>query len=125
MALFKKFAESHQLTLGVEEELADLLKSKNFYPYGEQKPKSFDFTWTTYADIANNRLYLEMKFDDGRRFVGRINSGLIWPAMIDRFWGIDQGDTNFVGYLSDIMLDVYVEKQTLEQAYLNRDPKAA
>jgi hypothetical protein len=87
-----------------EERLAELLRSEKTFPYHENIPdKEFSFVkLSIYGAPDTNELFV--KLTNGRdTFVEVIQSGLLWPAMADRIFGMDVEDSRDAFNLADRM----------------------
>jgi hypothetical protein len=98
-------------------ELDNVKINNKYYIYEwEKRIENAPFVWNIYGAYEQNRLYVEMKMDSGERYIGRINSPVLSPPMIDRAaTGIDQLDAHYVGILTDWMVSIYIDGLTLEQ----------
>jgi hypothetical protein len=113
----KDFIDNHNLVIGehLKLELESLINSGEFYPYVVDSYSDDKLNiCNVYGDFKNDRLYMTLT-NNGNVYYGRINSGIIHPSMIDRKFGIDKQDSDWLGKLADVLAYVYVEKHTLEQ----------
>ena len=108
----------------IKTELDKLIESKQYYPFKkdhEQDAGSWKETYginkvkySCYGDLQNNLLYGTMEVNN-EIYYGKIKSGLFWPHMRDRLFGMDMQDATWFNWLTDIMCYIYVEGKTFNE----------
>jgi hypothetical protein len=101
----------------LKESLDKIISTERYYPYIKDQVNNDvpnqPVTYNMYGAINENALYCKMGVD-GKTYYGKINSGLFWPAMVDRIWGMDQMDAHYLNWLTDMMCYVYLGDKTQE-----------
>ena len=91
-----------------EEDLNELLESKQFYPYVEQAGNDAhpDARWDVLGDVRNDLLWLVLtNIKTGKKAIECIQSPVVSPPMIDRMFGIDVSDNSAASHHSGEMWD--------------------
>lgn len=108
----------------LKEELEKLIESKKYYQYVKDSKSDNGLNiYNAYGDYENNRLYMTITVGDKIGY-GRVKSGVFWPAMIDRMFGIDQQDSQWLSFLGDALCYIYDENHTLEEWMDQTDKEA-
>ncbi len=122
--IFKDWCNEVHLTIYKDNSVfQEVLSNKKFIDFGisEGNPsKDTSIPIVSYhaiGSIDDNKLFLELSFNKNK-YYGSINSGVLYPKMIDRCFGIDQQDGYYLNMLSDVMclMFLYDKKMSLEEA---------
>ena len=113
----KDFIDNHNLIIGqhLKTALESLINSGEFYPYVVNSYSDDKLNvYNAYGDFKNNRLYMTLT-NNGDIHYGRIDSGIVHPPMIDRKFGIDKMDSNWLSRLGDALAYICIENHSLEE----------
>lgn len=99
----------------IEKDLTKLIDSDEFHWYIQNsKSDNGENTYNGYGDYKNNLIYATVK-NNGNTYYGRVKSNLISPAMIDRRFRIDVGDSDQFQRLTDVLCYVHCENHTFQE----------